>query len=56
MSSFYNMVLEALNKQEDWIATLTPAQQTEARVRMALIELAVKNRPNFGCAINPLNV
>jgi len=48
MSSFYNMELEALGQQEDWIATLTPAQQAETRVRMALIELAVKNRPDFG--------
>jgi hypothetical protein len=46
--SFYNTILESLTRQEEWIATLTPAQQAETRVRMALIELAVKNRPDFG--------
>jgi len=41
MSEFHKMVLQALSKQEDWISTLTPSQQAETRVRMALIELAI---------------
>ena len=41
MINFDQTVLDALSRQEDWIATLTPEQQSEVRVRMALIELAV---------------
>jgi hypothetical protein len=44
MSNFEQLVLDALTQQEDWIATLTPDQQAETRVRMALIELAIKRK------------
>jgi hypothetical protein len=42
MTNFYSMVLGALTRQEDWIATLTPEQQQQVRVKLALIEIAVK--------------
>jgi hypothetical protein len=41
MSNFEQTILNALDQQEDWIATLTPEQQSEVRVHMALIELAI---------------
>ena len=44
MSKFEQTVLDSLSQQEDWIATLTPTQQSEVRVHMALIELAIKDK------------
>jgi hypothetical protein len=44
MINFEQTVLDALSRQEDWIATFTPEQQSKIRVRMALIELAILNK------------
>jgi hypothetical protein len=44
MSKFHQMLLDSLARQEAWIATLAPAEQATTRVRMALIEMAIRGR------------